>query len=214
MGNQPSDELPEPNYHFRYNHHINTNNNKNNNNNENNNNNRNNINKCVKNSRNAICFLHNLHNIRGKILFHQCSEYDPVRVVFDLEGVPGKKHAIHIHEYADITEGCKSLGAHFNPYGDTHGSILYKDQPRHAGDLINNILFDHNGRFFYQYDDDMISLMPTNMGCIMGRSVVIHESPDDLGRGIGKFRKESLITGNAGNRINYGIIGVAELKHF
>ena len=173
--------------------------------------------KCAKNSRNtrnAICFLHNLQNIRGKILFHQCSEYDPVHVLFDLEGIPGQKHAIHIHEYADITEGCKSLGAHFNPYGDTHGSIRYKDHPRHAGDLINNILFDQNGRFFYQYDDDMISLMPTSMGCITGRSVVIHESPDDLGRGIGKFRKESLITGNAGNRINYGIIGISQLKHF
>jgi len=199
MGNQHSiddgdDGDDDQNYHFRHN-------------------NRNTV-KCDKNSRNAICFLHNLQNIRGKILFHQCSEYDPVHVLFDLEGIPGKKHAIHIHEYADITEGCKSLGAHFNPYDDTHGSIYYKDQPRHAGDLINNILFDQNGKFFYQYDDDMISLMPTNMGCITGRSVVIHESPDDLGRGIGKSRKESLITGNAGNRINYGIIGIAQLKHF
>jgi len=80
--------------------------------------------------------------------------------------------------------------------------------------IINNIQFDQNGRFFYQYDDDMISLVPNNMGYIMGRSVVIHESPDDLGRGVGKFRKESLITGNAGNRINYGIIGMAKLEHF
>ncbi len=101
MGKQQAgDDLTDKNYHFRHNNHNNHNSHNN---------------QCGKNSRNAICFLHNLQNIRGKILFHQCSEYDPVHVLFVLEGTPGKKHASHIHEYADITEGCKSLGAHFNP---------------------------------------------------------------------------------------------------
>ena len=38
--------------------------------------------------------------------------------------------------------------------------------------------------------------------------VVIHEREDDLGKGKGKSRKESLITGNAGPRIACGIIGL------
>ena len=45
----------------------------------------------------------------------------------------------------------KVLGAHFNPFGLTHGSRKYPQKPRHAGDLINNITANENGTGFRRF---------------------------------------------------------------
>ena len=162
--------------------------------------------------RNAICVLEPKNGIHGLIEFHQCSLYSPVTVRMNLQGYGHRTHAIHIHEFGDTRDGCKSLGAHFNPYQDTHGSRNY-DMPRHAGDLCNNITFNSSGYFRYTYRDDLISLFsPESQNIsIAGRSIVIHEDPDDLGRG---NNAESLISGNAGKRIHCGIIALSKLEHF
>ena len=164
------------------------------------------------NGRNAICVLEPKNSIHGIVEFHQCSEYEPVHVSIKMVGRGFKTHAIHIHEYGDTRNGCVSLGPHFNPYQQTHGSLQY-NMPRHAGDLINNITFNVNGYFNYDYYDDLLTLFSPDGKDIsfIGRSIVIHERPDDLGLG---NNKESLITGNAGNRINCAVIGVCETKHF
>jgi Cu-Zn family superoxide dismutase len=163
------------------------------------------------NSLNAICILKS-EKVNGIIYFHQCKPKSHVKVKFSLKGEPFKIHAIHIHEYGDMTNGCESLGSHYNPYNTTHGSMLY-DMKRHAGDLINNITFDREGNFVYEYEDPLLNLF-SNSDNIMGRSVVIHEKIDDLGLGKGDKRQESLITGNAGNRICCGIIGISKSLHF
>jgi Cu-Zn family superoxide dismutase len=163
------------------------------------------------NSINAICILKS-EKINGTIYFHQCNPKLPVKVKFFIKGEPNKTHAIHIHEFGDMTNGCDTLGPHYNPYNTTHGSMLYKME-RHAGDLINNITFDKNGIFQYEYEDHLLNLY-SNSQNIMGRSIVIHEKVDDLGLGQGDKKKESLITGNAGKRICCSIIGVAKSEHF
>jgi Cu-Zn family superoxide dismutase len=158
---------------------------------------------------NAICILKS-DTVNGYVSFHQCNIYERVRVKIQLKGPPGQTHAIHIHEYGDMRKGCDSLGAHYNPYETTHGSMLY-EMPRHAGDLINNVTFDQRGHFYYEYDDRLINLFPSaSIDNILGRSIVIHEKEDDLGRGKGAQREESLKTGNAGKRICCGIIGLCQ----
>ena len=64
--------------------------------------------------KNAISII-NEKNIKGTIDFHQCQGTDNCIVNFNLKGFkPYAIHAIHIHEYGDLREGCKSLGAHLN----------------------------------------------------------------------------------------------------
>jgi Cu-Zn family superoxide dismutase len=160
---------------------------------------------------NSIATL-NSEKVNGYVLFHQCDPSEPVSVKFEIKGPPNQTHAIHIHEFGDLRRGCDSLGLHFNPTNETHGSIFY-DMPRHAGDLINNLTFDKSGNFLFEYKDQSISLYPSNKS-IIGRSIVIHEKEDDLGLGQGKDRQESLKTGNAGKRICCAVIGLCEKEHF
>lgn len=163
------------------------------------------------NSINAIATLTS-EKVNGYVLFHQCHPSDHVSVRFQITGPPNQTHAVHIHEFGDLRRGCDSLGAHFNPTGETHGSLLY-DMPRHSGDLINNLNFDNNGTFMFEYKDPSINLFPTSTS-IIGRSIVIHKKADDLGLGQGKDREESLKTGNAGKRICCAVIGLCEVEHF
>ena len=118
-------------------------------------------------------------SIHGTITFTQLHKYEEVVIQFNLYGFePKSVHAIHIHEYGDITDGCKSLGGHFNPTNKVHGH--YKQKDHHAGDLFNNILSDINGEFHYTFTTNEISLFD-DVKNIVGRSIVIHQFRDDLG---------------------------------
>lgn len=150
------------------------------------------------------------NSLEGTIEFHQCDKNNPTHIRINLKGFkPNKTHAIHIHEFGDLTQGCVSAGRHYNPFNKNHGNYKIHGKNRHVGDLVNNITSDKNGEVHLYFKDDLISLYSPNS--IYGRSVVIHEKQDDLGLG---GDKESLITGNAGNRISCIIIGVAKEKHF
>lgn len=155
---------------------------------------------------NAIAVF-NEKNVKGTVKFHQCSKNQGTEVYIDLYDLPPNiKRAIHVHEYGDERQGCKSLGGHWNPFSQTHGSIHF-DMPRHAGDLINNIEPDSNGKYKFKYHDPLINLRGDIDATIIGRSVVIHDGVDDLGLG---GNPESLKTGNAGKRMACAIIGRAK----
>jgi superoxide dismutase, Cu-Zn family len=119
-------------------------------------------------------------------------------------------HAIHIHEFGDLRKGCESLGGHYNPYGTVHGRFINREpcksdeNSRHAGDLVNNITANSQGRVILKYFDPLV-ITPE----VIGRSVVIHKGVDDLGLG---NNAESLITGNAGARMACAVIGLAGNK--
>jgi Cu-Zn family superoxide dismutase len=116
------------------------------------------------------------NGISGTLEFTQRSRYQPLEIFFRLKGFePFNIHAIHVHEYGDLTDGCKSLGGHFNPSGQVH----YHSQLGHAGDLFNNFKTDSNGEFVFQYQTHRLSLFGRNN--IIGRSIVIHKFEDDMG---------------------------------
>lgn len=154
--------------------------------------------------RQSICVMDKY----GTVTFSQSCMMSSVRVHIKLAHFkPYATHAIHIHEFGDMTEGCKTLGLHYNPAETTHGSMKFPHKPRHAGDLINNFTTDKTGSVEIIYMDEMLTMFGDNS--IVGRSVVIHDGIDDLGCG---GNKESLISGNAGARISCGVIGWKSVK--
>lgn len=132
----------------------------------------------------------------GTVLFEEVEE--GVNVSVDISGLPEFKpaedgkaqigpHGFHIHEngcceVGDVQNPFVCSGGHYNPNSMPHGN--------HAGDFP--VLFSNDGRskmvFFtnkFKVDD------------IIGKSVVIYESPDDY---------KTSLEGGSGKRIGCGII--------
>lgn len=53
--------------------------------------------------------------IRGTVYFTQNGCGQPVLVDVNITGLVTGDHGFHIHEKGDLTDGCLSLGAHYNP---------------------------------------------------------------------------------------------------
>lgn len=102
----------------------------------------------------------------------------------------------------NLSNGCITAGAHFNPQKKTHGGP--QDENRHVGDLGNvDVPADGSGKFELQ--DHLIMIYGAENN-VIGRSMVVHEKTDDLGRG---GDEESTKTGNAGGRLACGVIGLS-----
>jgi superoxide dismutase, Cu-Zn family len=108
---------------------------------------------------------------------------------------PGK-HGIHVHEKGDCSaRDASSAGPHYNPTGARHGGPSTLE--RHGGDL-GNITVTEDGKgsliLMLSGEGDKKSGGWDDFG---GKSVVVHESEDDLA---------SQPEGSAGGRIACGVI--------
>jgi Cu-Zn family superoxide dismutase len=149
----------------------------------------------------AICMMNNdTLKIKGLVKFEEQGEITKIWVKF--EGLNPGKHGFHIHEFGNLTNACQTAGAHYNPHGKEHAGP--DDESRHVGDL-GNVVADENGVAEVEYSDKLIKL--TGEFSVIGRSCVIHENEDDLGRG--DF-SDSKTTGHAGGRLACGIIGITQ----
>jgi superoxide dismutase, Cu-Zn family len=145
----------------------------------------------------AVCVVYPTqgNNVTGTITFTKVD--NGVKVVADLQGLSAGKHGIHIHECGDCSAADgTSAGGHFNPMAKSHGAPM--DAMRHAGDM-GNIEADATGKAHLEYIDKNISF--EGMASIIGRSVIVHKSEDDL---------KTQPTGNAGARIACGVIGIGK----
>ena len=109
----------------------------------------------------------------GTVSFHQCDLHPDTLIEFNFKGFePNSNHAIHV-----LTYGCSNPinVSHYNPHNECHGSFALNGNHRHAGDLINNLLFDSNGCVCLQYKDPLIDVKE-----ILGRSIAIYKGVDDL----------------------------------
>ncbi|KAH7571699.1 hypothetical protein JRO89_XS04G0121100 [Xanthoceras sorbifolium] len=96
----------------------------------------------------------------------------------NISGLKPGLHGFHIHALGDTTNGCNSTGPHFNPLKKNHGAP--SDNERHAGDL-GNIVAGPDGVAVVSISDRQIPL--SGQHSILGRAVVVHADPDDLGKG-------------------------------
>ena len=119
-------------------------------------------------------------------------------VVADVSGLSPGEHGFHVHEFGDCSAAdASSAGGHFNPKGMPHAGPA--EAARHAGDL-GNVKADAQGKARLETTTDALSLAPGDT-LALGRSVIVHEKADDL---------HTQPTGNAGNRVACGVIGVAK----
>lgn len=132
-------------------------------------------------------------SLRALVTFEQVA--GGVEVTVEAQGLPPYlagdppigPHGFHIHETGDCTVGNPgepflAAGGHFNPDDQPHGN--------HAGDFP--VLFSNSGTARMRFFTDRLRIDD-----IIGRSVIIHENPDD-------FRTDP--AGNSGRRLGCGVI--------
>ena len=142
--------------------------------------------------------------IKGTVLFTENLEKGNVIIDIQLQGLKKNGlHGFHVHESGDLTTGCESMCAHFNPFGKTHGCPGMRN--RHVGDL-GNLQTDENGFAQYIMTDSLIKLRGSKSN-IIGRGLIIHADEDDCGKG---GDEASLKNGNAGKRIACAVIGYSK----
>jgi superoxide dismutase, Cu-Zn family len=145
----------------------------------------------------AVCLIYPTqgNTVTGTVIFTQTET--GVKVVADLQGLSKGKHGFHIHECGDCSSiDASSAGGHFNPEGKNHGAPT--SAMRHEGDM-GNVEADEMGKAHLDYIDSMISLEGPHS--IIGRSIIVHKSEDDL---------KTQPTGNAGTRVACGVIGISK----
>lgn len=143
--------------------------------------------------------------VNGEVIFTETDNGVKIEVL--LSKLKPGKHGFHVHETGNILDKCTHCRAHFNPYNKNHGGPNEKD--RHVGDL-GNIEADSNGIAKAVFYDNLIKLRGTKCN-IIGRSIVVHEYEDNLGK---PGDEESLKSGKAGPRIGCAVIGYLDAYYF
>nr|WGN96291.1 setae polypeptide [Ochrogaster lunifer] len=139
-------------------------------------------------------------NVVGNVVFTRQDD-GKIRVTGKLVGMEPGVYGFNIYDKGDLSDGCQSPKAHFNPDGNDHGHP--DDEERHAGDL-GNIKFDESKVANIDFVDRQIAL--SGRYNIVGRALILHENPDDHGK---TEHPDSKVTGNTGGRVACGIIGIA-----
>lgn len=132
-------------------------------------------------------------NLAGEVRFYGVA--GGVEVAVELHGLPPYlagdppigPHGFHLHERGDCAVGNPgepflAAGAHFNPDGQPHGN--------HAGDFP--VVFSNSGTARMRFFTERLTIED-----VVGRSVIVHENPDD-------FRTEP--AGNSGRRLACGVV--------
>ena len=142
---------------------------------------------CTFNNPKAIALIsgsNTTSSITGTVKFYQ--KQNCVLVTADISGLPHNEagfFGFHIHEGSDCGgNGFSNSKSHFNPEANPH--------PKHAGDLPPLMLCGNKAHLSVLTDRFKIAE-------IIGRTVIIHNMPDDF---------TTQPSGNAGEKIACGVI--------
>jgi superoxide dismutase, Cu-Zn family len=134
--------------------------------------------------------------IEGEVV--ATDETGGVKMVAHFTKLPPGKHGFHIHKAGDLRgEGCMGLCEHYDIGHHTHGGTPDSKGERHTGDLGNIQII---GKSFHK----VYHIKGTAVKELWGRSMIVHEDEDDLGKG---GFDDSHITGHAGKRMGCAIFG-------
>ena len=86
----------------------------------------------------AVCIMNPDGDSGVKGLVKLVQKDDGVcKITANITGLTPGQHGFHIHQFGNLTEGCKTAGPHFNPDKNTHGGPEDEQANRHVGDLGN-----------------------------------------------------------------------------
>lgn len=138
-------------------------------------------------------------DVQGEAVFQQRRNGTVVTILF--RKLPPGAHGFHIHKSGDLRgKGCLAACDHWHKGSHSkHGGPPTEEGPRHTGDLGNIEIpageKELRGEYF---------LEGVKVEELFGRSLIVHEDPDDLGKG---GHEDSLTTGHSGARIACAVIG-------
>ena len=120
-----------------------------------------------------------------------------IRLRVRFSQIPRGQHGFHIHTAGDLRgEGCRGACDHYHVgRAAKHGGPPGSKRQRHTGDLGNI----RGPRLIRTY-----TIPNTSPRDLWGRSLIVHEDPDDLGRG---SHPDSHTTGHSGARIACVVFG-------
>ena len=146
----------------------------------------------------GVASFSDMGGVEGNAVF--TGKNGSVEIIATFTKLPAGEHGFHIHTNGDLREeGCMGACSHFNKGPKrNHGGPPGSGGERHTGDLGNIEKTDH----VYRY-----KLVGVTVSELMGRTLIVHADPDDLGKG---SEDDSLTTGHAGKRIACAIIGRAK----
>nr|XP_016996624.2 superoxide dismutase [Cu-Zn], chloroplastic [Drosophila takahashii] len=99
-------------------------------------------------------------SVAGMISFIQLPYNSDIKVTINVTGLPPGKHALHIHTFGDLSDGCKSTGGQF------------------PNNFLGNVDTKDDGSISAVFQSIYLQLFGING--IVGRSIVIHSKAIDL----------------------------------
>ena len=146
----------------------------------------------------AICTLYgNDATVYGTLVITQSHEDAKSVITGELQGLSPGKRALHVNVFGDVSQP----GGVFNPFGKNHGAP--EDDERRVGSL-GNVVVGEDGSAKVHVEDKLVKLIGPHS--IIGRSLVVHEGEDDMGKG---GHDLSLQDGNAGAIKAFGVVGIS-----
>jgi len=138
--------------------------------------------------------------IQGEVVIMNYKQGVMVRAKFTK--LPPGPHGFHIHKAGDLRgEGCMGLCEHYDIGHHVHGAGPTSKKERHTGDLGNISLPAKQSSIRKSY-----YIKGPRVADLLGRSLIVHEGEDDLGKG---GHDDSKTTGHSGKRMGCAIIGRA-----
>lgn len=136
--------------------------------------------------------------IEGDVLVESCKKGVKLKASFCK--LPPGKHGFHIHTSGDLRNNdCSGLCKHYDIGHNHHGNGPHSKKERHTGDLGN--IYIRQGSKTYK---KTYCIKGTSVNELLGRSIIVHEDEDDLGKGGFEDSKQ---TGHSGKRIGCAIFG-------
>lgn len=139
--------------------------------------------------------------VEGEAVARPCQTGRGITLHVCFTRFPPGPHGVHIHKAGDMRQkDCSGLCEHYDQGKRPHRHGSFSSRERHTGDL-GNLTGPSSRRKTLRR---RYCLPTVSVKDLWGRSLIVHEGPDDLGKG---GYADSLTTGHSGARMACAVFG-------